>query len=79
METLGTHKLKTNLSAVLSSVEAGESVTVTRHGRPIARIVPPAASRSRRRSGAVERLLKFRRIPMPKGCSIVEMVREGRR
>ncbi len=36
MTTVSVHKLKDSLSMVLASVEAGESVEVTRYGKPIA-------------------------------------------
>ena len=37
---VGVRDLKTNLSRHLKSVKEGESITVTEHGRPIARIEP---------------------------------------
>lgn len=36
----GIRELKAHLSAYLRRVEAGEPVTITKHGRPIGRIVP---------------------------------------
>ena len=33
-------ELKAKLSAYLRRVEAGETVTITRHGKPVGRIVP---------------------------------------
>lgn len=36
MTTVSIHQLKESLSQVLASVEAGESVEVTRYGKPIA-------------------------------------------
>jgi prevent-host-death family protein len=37
---VGIAELKAQLSETLARVKAGEEVTVTEHGRPIARIVP---------------------------------------
>lgn len=37
---LGIRELKNTASAVIGRVEAGETVVVTRHGRPVARVVP---------------------------------------
>lgn len=31
---------KAHLSALLSAVEAGEEIAITRHGRPVARLLP---------------------------------------
>ncbi|HEV2602882.1 MAG TPA: type II toxin-antitoxin system prevent-host-death family antitoxin [Microvirga sp.] len=40
MTTVGAFEAKTHLSALLDRVERGEEVTITRHGRPVARLVP---------------------------------------
>jgi prevent-host-death family protein len=40
MTTVGIRELRQNASAVLRKVAAGETVEVTDHGRPVARIVP---------------------------------------
>lgn len=40
MTTVGIRELRQNASAVLRKVVAGETVEVTDHGHPIARIVP---------------------------------------
>lgn len=37
--TLGAFDAKTHLSALLDRVEAGETITITRHGRPVAQLV----------------------------------------
>ncbi|MDE3103227.1 MAG: type II toxin-antitoxin system prevent-host-death family antitoxin [Chloroflexota bacterium] len=38
---VGVRELKNELSAYLRRVNGGESVVVTDHGRPVARLVPP--------------------------------------
>jgi|SRR6185295_2363097 prevent-host-death family protein len=40
MRSMGIAELKALLSETLARVKAGEEVTVTEHGRPIARIMP---------------------------------------
>jgi len=41
MEAVTTvRELKARLSAYLRRVEAGETVTITRHGKPVGRLVP---------------------------------------
>lgn len=40
MITVGVHEAKTTLSELLRRVAAGEEVTITRGGDPIARLVP---------------------------------------
>ena len=34
---------KAHFSALLAAVEAGEQISITRHGRPVARLLPPSA------------------------------------
>jgi prevent-host-death family protein len=38
--TVGAFAAKTHLAELLGRVEAGGSITITRHGRPVARLVP---------------------------------------
>ena len=40
MKTAGIRELKQNASAVVAEVAAGETVTITDRGRPVARLVP---------------------------------------
>jgi prevent-host-death family protein len=42
---VGIRELKNRTSAVIRSVESGQTVEVTDHGRPVARIVPWRGSR----------------------------------
>jgi prevent-host-death family protein len=44
---------RATLPALLSRVEAGEEVTLTRHGRPVAVLVRPEALRARRADRAM--------------------------
>jgi prevent-host-death family protein len=43
----GDFEARTNLSSLLQRVELGEEVTITEHGRPIARLVPVNQGESR--------------------------------
>ena len=47
MPEVGVHEAKTHLSRLLRRVAAGEEVTITRGGTPIARLVPVARKQSR--------------------------------
>lgn len=38
--TIGAYEAKTHLAALLDRVERGEALTITRNGRPVARLVP---------------------------------------
>ena len=39
MTTVGAYEAKTHLPRLLEEVEGGGTVTITRHGRPVARLV----------------------------------------
>lgn len=39
MITVGAYEAKTRLSELLQRVQEGETVTITRHGHPVARVV----------------------------------------
>lgn len=43
MRTVGAYEAKTHLPRLLDEVERGGEITITRHGRPVARLVPAAA------------------------------------
>ena len=58
METIGAFEAKTHLSALLERVAQGESFTITRHGKPIAQLVPADRTRDQ---AAIERQLRVRR------------------
>ena len=40
MREVGTLEARNSLSALIEQVEKGEEITITRHGRPVARLVP---------------------------------------
>ncbi len=42
MLTVGTYEAKTHLPKLIERVENGETVLVTRHGKPVAKLVPAA-------------------------------------
>lgn len=46
MKTVAVYEAKNRLSEILAAVEHGEEYTVTRHGTPVARIVPAHAAAS---------------------------------
>lgn len=39
MKQVGIFEAKTHLSSLLDAVEKGDEITITRHGRPVARLV----------------------------------------
>lgn len=44
METIGLFEAKTHLSELVARAERGEEVIITRHNKPVAKLVPVAAA-----------------------------------
>ncbi len=53
MSVVTIHAAKTNLSQLISLVEAGEEVVVARGKEPVVKLVPLRAAASKRRIGAL--------------------------
>ena len=77
MSSVGAYEAKTHLPALLARVEQGETVTITRHGKPIAKLVPVDMVRP-----IAEVFLEMDRIRAttePGRPTIREMIEDGRR
>jgi prevent-host-death family protein len=55
---IGTLEAKTHFSRLLARAERGEEITITRHGKPVAKLVPVAPRPSPKE--IVERILENR-------------------
>ena len=40
MRDVGIYEAKTKLPSLINAVERGETITITRHGKPVAKLVP---------------------------------------
>lgn len=60
MISVGTYEAKTHLPKLIERVERGETVLVTRHGKPVAKIVPAQEVAPRR--GPAELAAEFDRL-----------------
>ncbi len=56
MREVGAYEAKTHLAALLDAVANGETVVITRRGRPIARIVPAATVDRRDTADLISRM-----------------------
>lgn len=63
---VGIRDLRDHLSAYLERVKAGEVITVTEHGRPIARLVPNAARPDRLLELAAQGRVTLATKPFPR-------------
>jgi prevent-host-death family protein len=80
MVTVGAYEAKTRLPELIRMVEAGERVTITRHGRPVALITAPTGLPEKTTAEAVEALAAFgegRRLGP--SHSVLDLIQEGRR
>lgn len=75
MKTVGAFEAKTHLSALLDDVSRGERVTITKHGRVVAMLVPPEARH--KPSDAAAKLLELRAGKKLNG-ELRELIDEGR-
>ena len=67
MTDVGSFEAKTHLPRLLRDVERGQTITITRRGRPIARLVPVKQDDSEQARAAVDRIKRFRKN-MPTVC-----------
>ncbi len=80
MQTVSAYEAKTHLSRLLDDVARGETITITRHGTPVAMLVPPPDKRREDVAELIEEWRRYRReqnITLG-GLSIREMIEEGR-
>ncbi len=78
MTTVGVYEAKTHLPKLLDRVVKGERITITRHGVPIAELVPAARPRMTPEE-AIAAIREFRRGRRLEGITIKELIEEGRR
>jgi len=79
MRSVGAFEAKTHLAALLDAVSAGEQITITRHGHPVARLVPHSAQTSGSVAETIARLRQFNQGQSLGGITIAELRDQGRR
>jgi prevent-host-death family protein len=78
---VGTFHAKTHFSQLLERVAKGEEITITRHDRPVARLVP-AERPSREDIASIFRKMDSLRQSLPKPrakTSLKDLINHGRR
>ena len=79
MAMIGAHEAKTHLPKLLDRVARGESLTITRRGKPVAKLVPVAAERERARNALnriIERRQHVKLVPL---AELMDSAHEGHR
>ena len=78
--TVGAYEAKTHLSELLEKVEAGEEITITKHGAPVAKLVPVKKEASpEERVAAIERIQKLASGLSLSGLKVKDLISDGRR
>jgi prevent-host-death family protein len=78
MAEIGAYEAKTRLAELLNRVESGERITITRHGRPVAELVPVSGAPEMTVEEAIQGLLEFRKGRSLGGLRIRDLIEEGR-
>jgi len=60
MSEVGASEAKNNLGALLDRVEQGEEIVITRHGKPVARLVPNGCAINRSQAKAAAKRIRER-------------------
>lgn len=79
----GTADAKARFSELLARVEAGETITIRRHGREVAQLVPVKPKKTLEEKLASwkewEAYRKANKITLGPGLTIKQLIEEGRR
>lgn len=81
MKSVGSFEAKTHLPRLLERVAKGEEIIITKHGKPVARLVPaqPAETKPDVHQ-LIEEMRAFRKgNTLGEGIAIRELIEEGRR
>jgi prevent-host-death family protein len=80
MATVGAYEAKTHLPALLERVSKGEHITITKHGVPVAQLVPvQPVSDHKKRLAIIAELRQLRDRHPLNGVTIRELIEDGRR
>jgi prevent-host-death family protein len=77
MITVGASEARTRLANLIRAVERGDTVIITRHGKPVAQLVPIKDERARV-AEAMESIRRLRRqLPKVSVDEIIASIHEG--
>lgn len=78
MKSVGAFEAKTHLSQLLDQVASGESITITRHGMPVAQLVPAKPTRDRQALQVlVEEIKRTRKGRTLGGIKVKDLIHDG--
>jgi prevent-host-death family protein len=78
MKTVGSYEAKTHLTRLLDEVARGETVTITKHGLPVAELRPVGGTVRRRPSDVISALQRARKGVTLGEVRLRALIDEGR-
>lgn len=79
IQTIGAFEAKTHLSKLLEKIEQGEQFVITKHGRPVAKLVPISNFDPLTARLAIEKIKQFSKHHSLKGLTLKQIINEGRK
>ena len=79
MERIGIYDARSKLSELIERVQSGEEVVLTRHGEPVARLVPEKRRRKGSGAATVARIRALARRLNIRDVDVRKLIEEGRR
>jgi prevent-host-death family protein len=79
MPEVGVYEAKTHLPQLLERVQKGERFLITKHGHPVAELLPVAQRSRDEVRRAIEDLKAFQESHSLGGVSVRELIEEGRK
>ena len=76
---VGAFEAKTRLSKLLDLAQKGERITITKHGVPVAQIIPAGKSVQKNADEIIDELQAIRRRTRKGDETVKELIQEGRR
>lgn len=77
MPEIGAYDAKTHLSKLLEQVEKGQRFVITKHGRPVAELIPVVRPDAERARKAIDALRGLRRRLERRGVSLRSLLAKG--
>lgn len=78
MRQVGAFEAKNTLGALLDLVERGEDVIITRHGKPVARLMPHSGGMDREQSRSAAARIRARATTLAPGAFDWEVLKADR-
>lgn len=77
MTKVGAYEAKTHLPKLLDRVKKGERFVITKHGQPVAELIPIAGSDPERALKAMDDLKELKKDLSRRGVSLKDILEEG--